>query len=601
MQDTLKRIHKMDARLANQIAAGEVVERPASIVKELVENSLDAGADDIEISLQEGGIKLIRIKDNGIGIHKEDLVLALSRHATSKITAIEDLHRISTLGFRGEALPSISSVSRLTLTSRPPGVENAWQVEGDGREIEAAIKPASHAQGTTVEVQDLFFNTPARKRFLRSERTEFTQCEEVLRRLALSAFGVKFTLLHNQRPIKQWPKALDDISHKQRLAGILGQVFSEQNLAVNYSMAGLRLSGWLGLPTIARNQGDQQYFFINGRTIRDRLLNFHVKRAYTDVLYQSRYPAYVLYLELDPEMVDVNAHPAKLEVRFREAKTVHDFIYQAVRKTLAQTNPATSVLRHNNALPELPQHFFAPPAVSSGLSIPQIQTAFPLQTREPMASYAHLAPADVGRLPSFGLNSATLPPLGYAIAQLHGTYLLAENPDGIVLVDIHAAHERLLYEKLKTDFENAGIKTQLLLLPLRLIVSEGEAQWVEDHPEFWCNLGIGVERSAPAGLLIREIPALLKHQDIEQLVRDILSDMQSQDVSDTLQNRMLGILSTMACHQAVRAHHQLSKEEMNALLRQMENAERSNQCSHGRPTWVQLTKSDLDRFFLRGR
>lgn len=583
-----KRIRPLPPQLVNQIAAGEVVERPASVVKELLENSLDAGALSIDIDIEQGGCKLIRVRDDGCGIHKDDLPLALASHATSKIQTLDDLEGVTSLGFRGEALPSIASVAQLTLTSRQ-GEDNAWQWNERGGWL-----PAAHPPGTTVEVRDLFFNVPARRRFLRSERTEFGHIEDVARRIALSRFEITLNLRHNRRPVALLRAAADRSAQEQRLAELLGAAFIEQALFLEREAAGLRLWGWLGLPTFSRAQADLQYVFVNGRMVRDKLIAHAVRQAYQDVLYHGRQPAYVLYLELNPALVDVNAHPAKHEVRFREGRLVHDVVFRTVHDSLAGLRPGTS------PMPVAPVESGA--FVRSAYDLPHEQTRLALSVQEQMAAYArlHPAPAAPAATPD-AVAEPALPPLGYALAQLHTVYILAQNAHGLVLVDMHAAHERITYERLKTELDRDGIRAQTLLMPVRVDLTAAEVRLLEESAAMLASLGLDISLLGPATVLVRQVPALLAHTDAAQLVRDLVADLGTHGVSQRVRTAIDGILATLACHGSVREGRKLTLPEMNALLRAMERTERAGQCNHGRPTWVQLGMDELDRLFLRGR
>lgn len=604
------RIKLLSQRLCNQIAAGEVVERPASVVKELLENSLDAGADRIEIDLEQGGVKLVRIRDNGMGVDKDDLPLALSRHATSKISTLEDLEAIASLGFRGEALASISSVSRLTLISRTHGADSAWQVQAEGREMAASVSPAAHPAGTCVEVRDLFFNTPARRKFLRTEQTEFQRIEDMIKRVALSRFGVGFTVQHNQRVIHRFEKAFTDAEKQRRVAQVCGPAFIEHAVHIDFSSNDLRLYGWVSLPTFSRSQQDLQYFYVNGRVIRDKLVGHAVRQAYRDVLFEGRHPAFVLYLEVDPNLVDVNVHPTKHEVRFRDSRLVHDFLFSALHRALAQVRPADQL-----AAPAAPvvspippgaelseqtrMPLYSPGSVSYGFaSAPPAPSL--RDVRNQMAGYDLLrSPAPPpAALPD---TPADLPPLGYAVAQLHGIFILAQNAQGLIIVDMHAAHERLTYEYMKNAASEDGIKVQPLLVPVAVAVSEAEADCAEQYQQQLAALGLGVERLGPETVSIRQVPVILKNANVEQLLRDVLSDLREHGTTDRIEAARDELLATMACHSAVRANRQLTIPEMNALLRDMERTERSGQCNHGRPTWHLLTIADLDKLFMRGQ
>lgn len=629
----MSKIQLLSPRLANQIAAGEVVERPASVIKELLENSLDAGADRIQIDIEQGGAKLIRVRDNGSGVVREDLTLALSRHATSKIVTLDDLEGVSTLGFRGEALASIASVSRLMLTSAVAGQEMAWSAISAGREMAVEVSPAAHPQGTTVEVRDLFFNTPARRKFLRTEKTEFGRIEDVVRKLALSHFDVGITLRHNQKAVHNFQPATGQLEQERRVAGVCGSAFMSQALPVVAERSGMRLSGWLGLPTFSRSQADLQYFYVNGRNIRDRVIAHAVRQAYQDVLMHGRHPAFVLYLDLDPAAVDVNVHPTKHEVRFRDSRAVHDFLYQSIHRAVAAVRPGGGDSVSSNATDEPGP----PPAMldagifqQSEMSVPAGERSFLTADR----SWASAAPswdrgtttadstaalaeqrliygelhqpatdAVIARAPTDQMpqEGGGAPPLGFAIAQLKGIYILAENQHGLVVVDMHAAHERITYERLKALFHDRNLISQPLLVPESLAVSQGEADCAEDHAELFNQLGFSVERVGPETLLIRSVPALLRASQAAPLVRDVLSDLKEYGSSRRIEAHIDELLATMACHGSVRANRRLTIDEMNALLRDMERTERGGQCNHGRPTWTQLGLVELDRLFLRGR
>jgi DNA mismatch repair protein MutL len=599
-----ERIHAMPTLLVNQIAAGEVVERPASVVKELLENSLDALATKIEIDVEQGGIKSIRIRDNGHGIHKDDLVLSLSPHATSKIHSIDDLERVTSLGFRGEALPSIASVSRLSLTSRWQQDSNAWQIQSRGS-ADFDIGPAALNEGTTVEVRDLFFNIPARRKFLRTEKTEFGHLESVIKKIALSRFDVDITLRHNQRVIKQLHAAKDRLQQEKRIAELFGPVFIEQAVHMDFEMDGMRLWGWIALPTFSRSQADMQYFYVNGRMVRDRLVTHALRQAYQDVLFHGRHPAYVLFLELDPASVDVNAHPGKHEVRFRQSRAVHDFLFRAIHKSLADTRPdndGSHNISHftgtSSAQAPMNQSM---PSYRGGSGVNQSQAALSLAIAEQMQAYQTLV-SNTDVTTAVKTDGETeFPPMGYAMAQLHGIYILAENREGLVLVDMHAAHERITYERLKQAQSGEGIPAQPLLVPVSVAVSEKEAEIAETNQEVFAELGFELDRTGPETLRIRQIPVSLANADAEALVRDVLSDLVRHGSSSRINEAINEVLSTMACHGSIRANRKLTLPEMNALLRDMEVTERSGQCNHGRPTWVQITVAELDKLFMRGR
>src|SRR5690554_2001772 len=624
----LRRIQLLSPRLANQIAAGEVVERPASVAKELLENCLDAGARRIDVDVEQGGIKLLRVRDDGAGIPADDLPLALARHATSKIRELDDLEAVASLGFRGEALASISSVSRLTLTSRTVDASQAWQVETEGRDMEARVQPAAHPVGTTVEVRDLFFNTPARRKFLRSEKTEFDHLQEVIKRLALARFDVAFHLRHNGKGVLALHEAADDLSRARRVAAVCGSAFLEQALPLEIERHGVRLWGWVGLPTFSRSQADLQYFYVNGRMVRDKLVAHAVRQAYRDVLYNGRHPTFVLFLEIDPATVDVNVHPTKHEVRFRDSRMIHDFLYGTLHRALGDVRPedqlaapaavapvvrasglqagefgpqgemslAASLLERPADAPD-----WRPPASAGGGYAPRSAPPQPVPGAELQGAYRdYFAPLPIEAAP-LPEASGDIPPLGYALAQLKGIYILAENAAGLVLVDMHAAHERITYERLKAAMASEGLRGQPLLVPESLAVSQREADCAEEHQAWFQRLGFELQRLGPETLAIRQIPVLLKQAQAGQLVRDVLADLLEYGSSDRIQAHLNELLATMACHGAVRANRRLTLPEMNALLRDMEQTERSGQCNHGRPTWTQLGMDDLDKLFLRGR
>ena len=612
MNATVKpRIQLLSQRLSNQIAAGEVVERPASVVKELLENSLDAGANRIDIELEQGGVKLVRVRDNGSGVEKDDLPLSLSRHATSKISTLEDLEAIISLGFRGEALASISSVSRLNLISRTRQADSAWQVEAEGREMASTVKPAAHPEGTTVEVRDLFFNTPARRKFLRTENTEYQRIDDMVKRLALSHFDTAFTLQHNQRAIHRFEKAVSEQEMQRRVAQVCGPAFVENSLLISFESNGLKLWGWLSLPTFSRSQADLQYFYVNGRSIRDKVVTHAIKQAYRDVLFHGRHPAFVLYLELEPSQVDVNVHPTKHEVRFRDSRMVHDFLFSTLHRAIAEIRPEDRTAVSDNPAQKQADPMSGQermPLYSPGnLSYPTGTRQYGDRGQQPDGNQIR---NQMAAWESFRADPATstlpetpddIPPLGYALAQLHGIYILAQNAHGLVLVDMHAAHERITYEHMKTAADESGIRVQPLLVPVSIAVSEQEADCAEEHADKLLQLGLHVNRMGPETLSIRQVPVVLAKADAEQLLRDVLSDLREHGTSDRIEAARDELLSTMACHGSVRANRQLTVPEMNSLLRDMENTERSGQCNHGRPTWVQLSIGELDKLFLRGQ
>ena len=590
-------IQKLPSHLVNQIAAGEVVERPASVVKELVENSLDAGARQVDVEILAGGEKLIRIRDNGAGIPFDELALALSRHATSKIQSLEDLEAVVSLGFRGEALPSIASVSRFSISSRERNADAAWRVEANGGELSDPA-PVAHPVGTTVEVHDLFYNTPARRRFLRTERTEFGHIEKWLKRLALSRPDVGFSLSHNQRTVFQLSPARNLDGELQRVTRLCGEAFAEHAVAIDAERDGFAIRGFIALPTFNRSQPDLQYWFVNGRSVNDRTLAHAARHAYRDVLFHGRYPAYVLAITMDPGTVDANAHPAKHEVRFRDQRRVHGIVSQVLETALADTKPGA-----HDITPARPE------ALTTHSSLPEYRTQspIPITASPPQAASASVAALDkwfgkreVGNVPpqpEFVAEAETeIPPLGFALAQLKGIYILAENADGLIVVDMHAAHERITYEKLKQHFDDQTLVRQPLLVPVSV-----EAEIVERDATLFESLGLVVDRRGPSTVVIRECPSLLRDADPEGLLRDVLADLGEAGRTSRVENACHDYLATMACHGSVRANRRLSIAEMNALLREMESTERADQCNHGRPTWMAVSLKDLDRLFLRGQ
>jgi len=595
----MNRINLLDQKLANQIAAGEVVERPASIVKELIENSLDARANKITVEVEQGGVKLIRIQDDGSGILKQDLALALHRHATSKIKKIGDLENVNSLGFRGEALASISSVSRVSLLSkaREGEYDAGWQIDVEGNIAHKSLVPVSHAEGTTIEVRDLFFNTPARRKFLKKERTEFSKIDEIIRRLSLSRFDVHVSLRHNQKIIYNLLPAKSD-SEKQRRVGLLcGSKFVENSILIDTERAGLKLWGWVGLATFSRSQGDLQYFYVNGRSVKDKLVTHAVKQAYRDVLFHGRHPAYVLFLELDPSLVDVNVHPTKHEVRFRDSRFVHDFLFSSLYKSLSEVTPVDQ-LETSKELNQLNSAFDLPQKMNESNDGHFNQSALSLVDGERNFLESSDKSDDFSRAEN---QRTDVPPLGYAVAQLHGVFILAQNDQGLVIVDTHAAHERITYERMKRALADEGLKTQTLLVPISIALSHTEVDYAEDNKTALLELGLEIERVSDEALVVRKVPALLRDSDIEQLVRDVISDLIKFGTTDLINSKQDDLISTMACHGSVRANRQLTIQEMNALLRDMETTERSGQCNHGRPTWVFKSLAELDKLFLRGR
>ena len=641
-------IKQLPPHLINQIAAGEVVERPASAIKELLENALDAGATQIDIDIEQGGVKRIRIRDNGRGIPKEELPLALSRHATSKIASLDDLENVLSFGFRGEALPSIASISRLTLSSKCQNSDEAWQLQGNGQEQFDDPEPCSHATGTTVDVRDLFFNVPARRKFLKTEKTEFRHLEDVVKKVALSRFETGFTLRHNQKPVLNLRPATSIEMAERRVAEICGPAFTEQSIRVEHEGADLKLTGWIGLPTFSRSQADLQFFYVNHRIVKDRVVTHAIRQSYQDVLYQGRHPAYVLYLDIDPTKVDVNAHPTKHEVRFRESSLVHGFMYRSLHKTLADFRPKDQLVASEEARPSELLNKAVSLQDSLRYSSMTDQQSLNIPVKEQVDFYKRLhgnenlenkassvglgqqgqinteksTTNEAANLSTNSLNNGVntagsggfsmpvqrattdtgeIPPLGFAVAQIHGIFILAENAHGLIVVDMHAAHERITYEYLKRSMAEESVRSQPLLVPLAISVSKKEADCADNNPDTFQKLGFSLSRLSPEKITVRAVPSLLKNSDIESLVRDVLSDLLMHGTSERIQQAMNEILSTMACHGSVRANHRLTVPEMNSLLRDMERTERSGQCNHGRPTWTQMSLSQLDKLFMRGQ
>lgn len=618
-------IQRLPSRLANQIAAGEVVERPASVLKELMENSIDGGAENIWIDIEAGGVKRILVRDDGGGIQNDDIPLALERHATSKIQSVDDLETVSTLGFRGEALASIASVSRLTLTSSVEG-QDAWQAQTEGAAMEVEVQPASHPAGTSVDVCDLFFNTPARRKFLKTEKTEINRIDEVVKRIGLSHPQVGIKLSQGGRIRLNMLPAQSPVEIEKRVADVCGPAFMEQALRIdreshldreNVGQQGdqLRLHGWVGLPTFSRSQADLQFFFVNGRPVRDKLVAHAVRRAYQDVLFHGRHPAFVLFLELDPAQVDVNVHPTKHEVRFRDSRNVHSFIYGSLHHLIAQTSagsgPAPALMSDlrsdfgSGQTPEQRQEQSALPLsyVGQKVNLFDSQIDEVRETEISLTGTNQIGERDAS-IESDGSGTSQgseIPPLGFALAQLKGVYILAENSEGLILVDMHAAHERVTYEKMKLAWDTQGLASQPLLVPESLAVSEREADTAEQYIQIFTQLGIHLDRAGPETLLIRQVPVMLKQPQVEPLVRDVLSDLLTMGSSDRIKEEINEVLSTMACHGSIRANRMLTLPEMNGLLREMEITERSGQCNHGRPTWRQLSLAELDKLFMRGR
>ncbi|MES2016030.1 MAG: DNA mismatch repair endonuclease MutL [Pseudomonadota bacterium] len=615
----LRPIQALPDQLISQIAAGEVVERPSAVVKELLENALDAGATQITVRLEEGGVKRIAITDNGRGIAPEQLPLALARHATSKIASLTDLENVATLGFRGEALASIAAVAAVSVTSRTADAPHAWEIVGSHH---GAVAPSSGAHGTTIDVQDLYFNTPARRKFLKSEQTEYGHCAEVVRRIALARPDVSFSLSHNGRTIDHW-----NVSEMaKRSAHILGNDFAEARLHIDEAAGPLRVHGYAGLPTASKARADGQFFYVNGRFVRDKLLVHAVRAAYQDVLHGDRFPSYVLALDLDPSLVDVNVHPSKIEVRFRDSRAVHQFVFHAVQRALAQT----SATAYGTAPAPLPAADVGSAASMSWMRDrqqasfgAQFSSTFSPSPYPPASRYdgAGVAQSADSYGALFAASSASAPvtpytapaqtmsndeyPLGFALAQLHGIYILAQNAKGLVLVDMHAAHERILYEQLKNaldaQVDGQDMQVQSLLIPVTFFADAIEVGTVQEHQGTLKSLGFDIAAISPTTLAVRSVPVLLKNADAQTLARDVLRDVREYGGSRVLIERRNELLGTLACHTAVRANRILSQPEMNALLRQMESTERADQCNHGRPTWVQLEISALDKLFLRGQ
>ena len=574
--------------LINQIAAGEVVERPASALKELLENSVDAAANEIAVSLAQGGIKQLRVADDGIGILAEELALALARHATSKISTLDDLEAVNSLGFRGEALASIAAVSRLSLTSRRRGERHAWKVEAAGGDA-TGIQPAALESGTAVEVRDLYFNTPARRKFLKSEATEYGHCEEMFRRIALSRIDIGFALQHNGRKIWQLPAG----SMERRAATLLGDEFAAASVVLDERAGSLRLWGMASLPGFSRGGRDAQYFYVNGRFVRDKLIAHAIREAYKDILHNDRHPAFALFLEVDPEGVDVNVHPTKIEVRFREARAIHQFIFHALNKALSAPIRA----RQGSA---------AVPVVESARQVSfhsyTQQQVMPLGVAERTDLYETLF-GRVGR-PEEAQPTETvaeMPPLGFALGQLHGIYILAQNTKGLVIVDMHAAHERVTYEKLKAALDNRAVAMQPLLIPVSFHAGALDVAVAEEHAAAFGALGFDIAMLSPTTLAVRALPALLQDADPVLLARDLLKELREFGADRVLAERRNELLATLACHASVRANRKLAVPEMNALLREMEATERADQCNHGRPTWREISMEELDRLFMRGK
>ncbi len=650
----MARIQQLPDHLVNQIAAGEVVERPSSVVKELVENSLDAGATSIKLELNKGGLELIRVSDNGRGISASDLPLALSRHATSKIATMDDLQRVTSLGFRGEALPSIASVSRLSICSHVAEQDHGWRINyreandvelsgndspGDPPDSTATVETPAHASvvkpipdairdGSIVEVRHLFHNVPARRKFMRTERTEFQHCDTLFKKMALMRFDCSFELVHNNRQIWRLAAAANMAEQEQRIAQICGDAFIESAVHIETAIAidGLVLSGWIARPTYTRSQGDLQHLFLNGRAIKDRVITHAIRQAYADHVYQQRYPAYVLFMGINPDLVDVNVHPGKQEVRFRESRTVHNFLRKTIADALADLRPAIGA-SNEQSVPVDTHELDTLQRAASGASTDRrgvaglsersgayasIHTAGQqaslgfsvrdeLKLMQQLAAPAMNAAADTAIPPDVDPETGEEYPLGFAVAHVHGIYIVAQNRDGLILVDAHAAHERITYEKLKNQYTAGSISSQSLLLPVKVTVAEHEADQFENHAQLFANLGFEVTRRGPVTLEVSVIPALLDKTDVAGLLNDVLSDLADMGDTERIDQQINDLLSTMACHGSVRANRALTALEMNALLRDIERTPHSGQCNHGRPTWCSLTLAELDARFKRGR
>ncbi|HET6725268.1 MAG TPA: DNA mismatch repair endonuclease MutL [Gammaproteobacteria bacterium] len=590
-------IRILPEQLINQIAAGEVIERPASVVKELIENSLDAGATSIDVEVERGGISRMLVRDDGCGIGKDELPLALARHATSKIAALADLERVGTLGFRGEALPSIGSVSEFTLTSRARGAAEAWSVRSDGRGGLSELAPAAHQDGTSADVRELFFSVPARRKFLRTEATEFGHLETVVRRLALSHYDVRWRLSHNGRETWRLPACDDRAACEARIAALCGDDFIANTRYIEHAAGGVGLRGWIGLPTAARARTDRQYFYVNGRMVRDKLIAHAVRQGYDDVLFHGRHPSFVLYLDIDPAAVDVNAHPAKHEVRFRDGRRVHDQIFHALHEALAETRP------HSAPVAESATAFHYTPPTQTRLSMPEHRGSG--SVADSMAAYAALSASAEAAGPVPGPAQVETPedepPMGFAIGQYRGIYILAQRSDGLVLVDMHAAHERVTYEQMKRALADGGIKAVPLLVPVTVQLTAAEAERLCEDAAELARLGLEIDRLGPSSIAVRSLPLELRNTDVAALVREIAADLMAEGGSKGLSGSIERVLATLACHRAVRAGRQLTLAEMNALLRAMEQTDRADQCNHGRPTWTRLSLTELDRLFLRGQ
>lgn len=612
-------IRHLPAQLVNQIAAGEIVERPASVLKELIENSLDAAARQIIVELEHGGLRRISVRDDGHGIRQDCLSLAMGRHATSKIHNQQDLVNVMTMGFRGEALPSMGSVSRMNITSCAAGAEHAWKLVCEGDSELSEPEPAAHPRGTSIEINDLFFNTPARRKFLRTEKTEYKHLERRFLEQALARPDVAFRLYHNGRAVYSMDAAAEEAGRNKRVADVLGKDFIKNCLYIDHQAGDLRIHGWFSLPTYSRSQRDQQFFYVNQRYVRDKLLMHAVTQAYRDVLHHQRQPAFVLFLDLPPNQVDVNVHPGKHEVRFREDRQIHGFISQSLKKMLTITSPGAIQQDVNSttgiadySAPASAEYPDDQGAQNTG-TFQFAQRRFDTQpgsysVQDQMSGLEKLfAGAGSNEIrpslvsaPGKGSHGDEFP-LGFAVAQLHGIYILAENEQGLVIVDMHAAHERISYEKLKSQFDKEQMPRQPLLVPVHLALSQEEISLAESNIKYFNKIGFDIEVITESSIVIRTVPEMLARADIPSLLRDILSDLAEHGRSSRVEDSIDEILSTMACHGSVRANRQLTRDEMNALLREMEQTERSNQCNHGRPTWIQFSISEIDKWFMRGQ
>ncbi len=605
-------IRALDQHLINQIAAGEVVERPASVVKELVENAIDAGARRIEVHVESGGMARIKVHDDGAGIPEQELRLALSPHATSKISSLADLEAVASLGFRGEALASIASVSRFRLASKPEGQSSGFEILAAEGEL-GEVAPVAQPKGTTVDVKDLFFNTPARRKFMRTEKTEFGHIDDVIRRMALAHMSIGFELYHNQRVVRQLNPASEPQQVTRRIGQVFGEAFLDNAVDIQRTHEDLFLSGWIAKPTFSRSQADMQFFFVNGRLVKDRVVAHAIRQAYRDVLFHGRHPAFVLHLAINPEAVDVNVHPQKTEVRFRESRRVHDFLFSSLHHALADTKPqgrptdptAADDPRSQQPFGDTiaggrPSHW----ASSGGEGLVSGQRPLGLGSAETLGQYQRLiqpegSPGQLGQ--SDDAVGEEIPPLGYARAQLHGIFIVAENRDGLILVDMHAAHERIVYEQLKVAWQEDKVQSQRLLVPTQLTLTGPQIGAYEQHMEALEQLGFDLSAAGPGEMVIRALPSLLSQKQSIELVGDVLTELAQVGTSGLVEEALDHLLATMACYGSVRANRKLTIEEMNALLRAMEVTERADQCNHGRPTWVHLDLKALDRLFLRGQ